>query len=92
MTFDEWANVIDVRVAAAVPDVCVKRKIEDVRRWIHGGRECQVHALSDSIAALVALRRNGIMTDCMFSCRVPIATQSEDLAAAHIIDWLASTP
>ena len=59
MTFEEWATQIDTRVVQAVPGVSVKRKIDDLFRWIHNGRECQVLALSESAAAFVALRRNG---------------------------------
>jgi hypothetical protein len=90
MTFDEWAHEIDVRVVAAVPGVSVKRKIDDLCRWIHAGKECQVHMLSDSVATFVALRRNGVITDCSFSCRIPIAPHSEDEVASRIIGWLGT--
>ena len=88
MTFEEWAHEIDERVAAAVPGVNVKRKVDDLCRWIHNGKECQVHAVSDSVAAFVALRRNGIMTDCSFTCRIPIATTSKEEVASRIVGWL----
>lgn len=88
MTFDEWSAGIGIRVAAAVPGVNVKHKVEDLCRWIHAGKECQLHALSDSVAAFVALRRNGIMTDCLFSCRIPITAQSEEEVATRVIGWL----
>ncbi len=41
MTFDEWTDAISTRVNAAMPDVYVKRKLDDLCRWIHGGKECQ---------------------------------------------------
>lgn len=88
---DEWAHEIDVRVAAAVPGVNFKQKIEDLCRWIHAGRECQVHAVSDSTAAFVALRRNGIMTDCSFSCHIAIGADSEEEVASRIIGWLGTS-
>ena len=92
MTFDEWAQEIDVRVAAAVPGVSVKRKVEDLCRSIHAGKECQLHALSDTVAAFVALRRNGIITDCLFSCRIPISAHSKDEVASRVIGWLETAP
>lgn len=92
MTFEEWACEIDHRVAAAVPGVNVKRKVDDLCRWIRNGKECQVHAVSDSVAAFVALRRNGIITDCSFSCRIAIAPNSRDEVASRIVCWLASSP
>jgi hypothetical protein len=91
MTFDEWAHEIELRVAAAVPGVNVKHKFDEVCRRIHAGRECQVHALSDSLATFVALRRNGIITDCSFSCRIAIAPHSEDEVASRIIGWLGAS-
>lgn len=92
MTFEEWAGEIDVRVAACLPGVNVKRKVDDLRRWIHHGKECQVLAVSDSVAAFVALRRNGIMTDCSFSCRIAIVPNSREEVVSRIVGWLASTP
>lgn len=92
MTFEEWAREIDVQVVAAVPGVNVKRKVEDLCRWISNGRECQVHMISDSVAAFVALRRNGIITDCSFSCRIPIGSHSREEVASRIIGWLGSPP
>src|SRR5579884_3081538 len=91
MTFDEWAHDIELRVAAEVPDVSVKRKIDDLCRWIRAGKECQVLALSDSTATFVALRRNGIITNCTFSCRIPIAANSEFEVASRIIGWLGAS-
>ena len=88
MTFEEWATEIDSRVLAAVPGVSVKRNADDLCRWIHNGKECQVLALSDCAAAFVALRRNGVITDCTFSCRIAIATTSEEQVACSIIGWL----
>ncbi|HKU68951.1 MAG TPA: hypothetical protein VJP85_14350 [Candidatus Baltobacteraceae bacterium] len=90
MTFEDWAKEIDARVAAALPGVNAKLKIDDLCRWIHNGKECQVHALSDSVAALIALRRNGIITDCSFSCRIAIAPHSEEQVACSIIGWLGA--
>ena len=92
MTFEEWAREIDVRVAAEVPGVNVKRKVDDLCRWIRNGKECQVHAVSDSVAAFVALSRNGIITDCSFSCRIAIAAASKDDVASRIIGWLDAAP
>ena len=88
MTFEEWAHEIDSRVVAAVPDVSVKCKVDDLCRWIHNGKECQVHAVSESVAAFVALRRNGIMTDCSFTCRIAIAATSREEIASRIVGWL----
>jgi hypothetical protein len=88
MTFEEWATQIDTRVVQAVPGVSVIRKIDDLFRWIHNGRECQVLALSESAAAFVSLRRNGAITDCSFSCRIAIAPASEEQVACSIIGWL----
>lgn len=90
MTFEEWAHEIGARVAVAVPGVSVKRKVDDLCRWIHNGKECQVHAVTESVAAFVALERNGIMTDCSFSCRIPIAAASREEVATRIVGWLAS--
>lgn len=92
MTFDEWAHEIDVRVAAAVPGVNVKRKFEDLCRWIVAGKECQLHAITDSTAAFAELRRNGIMTHCSFSCHIAIAADSKDEVASRIIGWLGTAP
>lgn len=90
MTFEEWAHEIDARVVAALPGVNVKRKVDDLCRWIHAGKECQLHAVSDSIAAFVELRRNGIMTDCSFSCHIAIAADSKEEVANRIIGWLGA--
>ncbi len=90
MTFEEWAHEIDVQVAAALPGVNVKRKVDDLCRWIHDGKECQVHALSDSVAAFVTLRRSGIITNCTFSCRIPIEPRSKEVVASRIIGWLGA--
>lgn len=90
MTFEEWSHEIDVRVVAAVPGVSVKRKLDDLCRWIHNGKECQVHAVSESVAAFVALQRNGIMTDCSFTYRIPIAAASREEVASRIVGWLGS--
>lgn len=87
MTFEEWTDGIATRVVAAVPDVSLKRKIDDVCRWIHAERECQVHALSDSLAAFVALRREGMFTDSPFSCQIAIGAGSEEEVARRIIGW-----
>ena len=87
MTFDEWADGIALRVTAAVPEVYLKRKIDDVCRWIHAGKECQLHAVSDSQAAFVVLRRDGVFTDSPFSCHIAIAAGSEDEVARRIIGW-----
>lgn len=92
MTFDEWARHIEARVLAQVPGVNVKRKTEDLCRWIHAGKECQVHAVSDSVAAFAELRRNGIMTDCSFSCHTAITPDSEEEVVTRIIGWLAAAP
>ncbi len=87
MTFDEWTDEIASRVTAAIPDVHVKRKIDDLCRWIHAGKECQVYAVSDSLAAFVVLRREGISTVCPFTCHVVIASDSEEQVARQIIGW-----
>jgi hypothetical protein len=87
MTFDEWADRIALHVVKAVPDVNVKRKLDDVCRWIHSGKECQLHAVSESQAAFVALRRDGMFTDCPFSCHIAIAAGSEEDVARRIIGW-----
>jgi hypothetical protein len=89
MTFDEWAERIAKHVSAELPEVSVKRKIDDVCRWIYAGRECQLHALSDSQAAFVALRRNGLFTDCPFWCHISIAAESEEEIARRIVGWFA---
>ena len=87
MTFDEWADDIGTRVTAAVPDVNVKRKIDDLYRWIHAGKECQIYAVSDSLAAFVVLRRDGLATVCPFTCHVEISAGSEEDVARRIIGW-----
>jgi hypothetical protein len=87
MTFDEWADEIAARVRTAVPDVNLKRKVDDVCRWIHAGKECQLHAVSDSLAAFVALRRDGFFTECPFTCHLPIAAGSEEEIARRIVGW-----
>lgn len=92
MTFDEWARHIDARITAEVPGVNVKRTIDDLCRWIRGGKECHVHAVSDSVATFAALRRNGIMTDCSFSCRIAITPDSEEEVVTRIVGWLDSSP
>jgi hypothetical protein len=90
MTFDEWADEIASRVSVAVPDVNVKRKIDDLYRWIHAGKECAVYAVSDSLAAFVALRREGPRTVCPFTCHVIIAPASEEEIARRIIGWFGT--
>lgn len=90
MTFDEWAQDIQIRVADAVPNATVNDKLEDICRWVRAGKECQVHALSDSVATFVALRRNGIITDCSFSCRISITQNSQAEVASRIIGWLGT--
>lgn len=92
MTFEEWSQEIDARVVAAVPGVDVKHRFEDFRRWIHAGKECHVYAVSDAIAAFATLRRDGLITDCMSSCRIVISATSKDVVASRIVGWLASTP
>ena len=87
MTFDEWADGIAVRVIAAVPDVSLKRKVDDVCRWIHAEKECQLHAVSESQAAFVVLRRQGMFTNSPFSCDIPITAGSEEEVARRIIGW-----
>lgn len=87
MTFDEWADGIDARVAAQVPGVTVKRKFDDMRRWIHGGKECQIHALSESTATFVLLGTHTAALYRPFACHIPIAYRSEEETAAKIIRW-----
>jgi hypothetical protein len=87
MTFDEWTDEIATRVTVAMPDVYVKRKIDDVCRWIYGAKECQLHAVSESLAAFVALRRDGLFTNSPISCQVTIAPGSEEEVARRIIGW-----
>lgn len=87
MTFDEWADEIGIRVSAAVPGVNVKRKVDDLYRWILAGKECQVYAVSDELAAFVALRRDGMLTICPFTCHVLIAPASQEEIARRIIGW-----
>jgi hypothetical protein len=55
LSFDQWAQAIGSRVLEAFPQVCAKRKLEDVYRWTYGERECQLHAVSDGTATFVAL-------------------------------------
>ena len=89
MTFDEWADDIVQRVTAAVPGVGIKRKIDDLYRLIYAGKECQMHAMSDSRAAFVALRtvETGASV-CPLSMQVAIARESEEEVAGRIIGWL----
>jgi hypothetical protein len=90
MSFDEWSYEITAHVFAALPGVRVKRKVDDLCRWIRDEKECQVHAVSDSVAAFVALRRNGIITDCSFACHIAITADSKEEVASRIVGWLAS--
>ncbi len=92
MTFDEWSYDITARVFNEVSGVHVKRRLDEVWRWIRDGRECQVHAVSDSVAAFVALQRNGIMTDCTFTCNVAMTDDSKEEVASRIVGWLNSPP
>jgi hypothetical protein len=92
MTFDEWSYEITARVFAELPGVRVKRKVDELCRWIRDGKECQVHALSDSVAAFVALQRNGIMTDCSFSCNFAMTDDSKEEVVSRILGWLAAAP
>lgn len=88
MTFDEWADHIALRVSAAVPGVDIKRKVEDLCRLIYRGKECQVHAVSDSSAAFVALRVESGTVTCPLSTHVRIGSDSEEEVARRIIGWL----
>lgn len=89
MTFNQWADGIGLDVASSVPDVQIKRTIDDFYRWISATTECQLHALSESTAAFVVLKRDGALTNCLFSCRVPIGHSSRQEVARRIIGWFA---
>jgi hypothetical protein len=86
MTFQQWTDSISARVRLAIPGVMVKRKIDDLCRWVYGPKECQVHALSETLAAFVALRRDtaGAKPSCR---RLKIEAGSEEQIAAQIIGY-----
>jgi hypothetical protein len=86
MTFQQWTDSISARVRVAIPDVMVKRKIDDLCRWVYGPKECQVHAVSETLAAFVTLRRDAGTSKPL--CRqLRIEAGSEDQVAAQIIGW-----
>ena len=89
MTFNQWADGIGVHVSSSIPDVHVKRTVDDFYRWISQGKECHLHALSDSTAALLMLKRDGALTNCWSSCRVSIGGPSQQEVARRIIGWFA---
>ena len=90
ITFDQWARSIGAYVQEAFPQACVKRKFDDVYRWTYQGKECQVHAVSDSSATFIALncerRPSGArQPECISICT---STQAE--VAQRIIGWFKS--
>jgi hypothetical protein len=90
LPFEEWAESIALRVVRAIPGVNLKRKFDDVYRWIHLGRECQVHALSDSRAAFLALGGGkGGLPLCPVCDQVAICRSTEENIASRIIEWFS---
>lgn len=64
----------------------VKRKIDDLCRWVYGPKECQIHVVSETIAAFVTLRRDARPSKPL--CRqMKIEAGSEDQVAAQIIGY-----
>ena len=88
LSFDQWAQAIESDVLQAFPNVCAKRKREDVYRWTYGERECQLHATSDGTATFVTLK--GLhRKDCSpapENVRITGDTRAE--IARRIIVWL----
>lgn len=88
MTFQQWTDAISARVRLAIPEVLVKRKIDDICRLVYGPKECQLHAVSDNLATFVTLRRDTFSSRP--SCRrLRIEPGSEDQIAVQIIGWFA---
>ncbi|HEV3152320.1 MAG TPA: hypothetical protein VGZ02_00795 [Candidatus Baltobacteraceae bacterium] len=86
LTFDQWAQAIGSRVLEAIPQASVKRKFEDVYRWTYAGRECQLHAVSDNTATLVALQC-GQRALLHRPQNIEIAGDTQADVAARIIGW-----
>jgi hypothetical protein len=89
ITFDEWAQSIESYVRTAFPQARARRAFDDVYRWTYQGKECQVHAVSETSATFIALCREqraaARQPECISICP---STQSE--VAARIIGWFAS--
>ena len=87
LTFDQWAEAIGKRVLEAVPDACLKRKIEDVYRWTYRGRECQLHSVSDGTATFVVLFNGQREALLARPATIPITGTTQDEIATRIIGW-----
>lgn len=87
LTFDQWAQAICSYVREAYPEACVKHKFDDVYRWTYGGRECQVHALSEDAAAFIVLHCTQRPAIARRPERVSIAQATQAGIARRIIGW-----
>lgn len=89
LTFDQWAEAIGMRVSEAVPNVNLKRKIEDVYRWTYRDRECQLHAVSDNTATFVVLFCGERRLLLQRPSSIEIDGSTQDEVASRIIGWFA---
>jgi endogenous inhibitor of DNA gyrase (YacG/DUF329 family) len=91
VTFDEWADRIGIAVMRAYPHCSVKRKLDDMYRWAYGAKECQLHAVNESHATFISIRRETAwprVPEAPYCVQISEQTQLE--IAGRIIRWFGS--
>ncbi|HZZ65757.1 MAG TPA: hypothetical protein VFE17_09685 [Candidatus Baltobacteraceae bacterium] len=55
MTFEVWAQQVDVIIRSRIPWVRVERDMDEMYRWACGAGDVQAHACGDESVVLISL-------------------------------------
>lgn len=58
MTFEVWAQQVDVIVRSRMPWVRLERDMDEMYRWASGADDVQAHACGDESVVLISLDRH----------------------------------